>query len=297
MTASSASARRPAQLGFSLVELAVVFFIVSLLIATAMYTLSAQTEARTMADAQRRLEEARELLIGFAMVNGRLPCPARYVDAGTNSAGQESFCTAAPPAACTVTTAVQTHGVCSNFNDGFLPAVSIGFTPTDASGFALDPWGNRIRYAVVSKTASPVTPSTCKKSDTAGTSLVGQQFLFTKKRNSDESLIGCVPDEMVVCASATGVTGTSCGTATAVTNQNVVAAVVFSTGRNFMTANTSALAAAAGRTDEAANLNGDGVFVWHTPVAFSEANEFDDQVLWLPAPLLYSKLIAAGVLP
>lgn len=294
MTASSASARSRSELGFSLVELAVVFFIVSLLIATAMYTLSAQTEARTNADSQRRLEEARELLIGFAMVNGRLPCPARYVDSGTHSGGQESFCTSAV-GACTATTAAQTHGACSNFNDGFLPAVSIGFTPTDSSGFALDPWGNRIRYAVVSKTANPSGSTSC--ATTAGVALTGQKFLFTKTRASGESLVGCVPDEMVVCASATGITATSCGTATAVTNQNVVAAVLFSTGRNYMTANTSALAAAAGRTDEAANLNGDGVFVWHTPVAFGEANEFDDQVLWLPATLLYSKLIAAGVLP
>ena len=75
------------------------------------------------------------------------------------------------------------------------------------------------------------------------------------------------------------------------------AAVVFSTGKNYITATTAAAAAAAGRTDEASNLNGDGVFVWHTPVGSSEANAFDDQILWLPAPLLYSKLIAAGVLP
>ena len=45
-----------------------------------------------------------------------------------NSQGLESFCTNATAAACagTETTAVQTHGNCSNFYGGFLPAVSIG---------------------------------------------------------------------------------------------------------------------------------------------------------------------------
>jgi type II secretory pathway pseudopilin PulG len=294
MTASSASAHKEA--GFSLTELAIVFTIVALLLASAMYTLSAQTEGRNIADSQRRLEEARDLLVGFAMVNGRLPCPARYTSSASNSGGMESFCVAgAGTCAGTETTTVQSHGNCSNFGDGFLPAVAIGFTPTDASGFALDPWGNRIRYAVASKTANPAGATSCQT--TAGVTLVGQKYLYTKTRATGESLIGCVPDEVVVCASGTGVTGTTCGTATSVTNANVVAAVVFSTGKNYITAATAAAAAAAGRTDEAANLNGDGVFVWHTPVGSGEANAFDDQILWLPAPLLYSKLIAAGVLP
>jgi hypothetical protein len=121
--------------------------------------------------------------------------------------------------------------------------------------------------------------------------------LFTKTRASDETLIGCVPDEMVVCASAGGVTTTTCGTATVVTSQNVVAAVVMSTGKNFNTAQTAARATALGRTDEAANLDGDGVFIWHTPRPNTEANEFDDQVTWLPASLLYQRMISAGVLP
>ena len=67
---------RRGQSGFSLVELAVVMTIVAFLLATTMYTLSAQTESRNFADTQRRLEEARDLLLSFALVNGRLPCPA-----------------------------------------------------------------------------------------------------------------------------------------------------------------------------------------------------------------------------
>jgi len=63
--------------GFSLVELAVVMTIVAFLLGSLMYTLSAQTENRSFEDTRRRLDQARELVLAFAVVNGRLPCPAR----------------------------------------------------------------------------------------------------------------------------------------------------------------------------------------------------------------------------
>jgi len=73
--------------GFTLTELAVVFFIVALLMATAMFTLSAQTDQRNFEETRRRLEAARDLVLAFAVANGRLPC------SGTAS-GDEN---AAPP--------------------------------------------------------------------------------------------------------------------------------------------------------------------------------------------------------
>src|SRR5688572_8393075 len=61
--------------GFTLTELAMVLLIVGLLLGSLMYTLSAQVDTRGFADTERRLDEARELLLAFAVVNGRLPCP------------------------------------------------------------------------------------------------------------------------------------------------------------------------------------------------------------------------------
>jgi hypothetical protein len=66
----------------------------------------------------------------------------------------------------------------------------------------------------------------------------------------------------------------------------LVAAIVFSTGKNF------APSPAGSGADEAANLNGDPVFVFHTP-----APDYDDQMVWLTVGELYGKLIAGGVLP
>jgi hypothetical protein len=59
--------------------MAVVLAIVGLLLGSLMYTLSAQTEVHARDITLQRLEQAKELLISFAIVNGRLPCPAARV--------------------------------------------------------------------------------------------------------------------------------------------------------------------------------------------------------------------------
>src|SRR5436190_20483125 len=81
--------------GFTLIELAVVFAIVGLALGSLFFTLAAQTEQRMFEETRRRLEQARELLLAFAVVNGRLPCPARHASAASHSQGLESFCSAA----------------------------------------------------------------------------------------------------------------------------------------------------------------------------------------------------------
>lgn len=245
--------------GFTLTELAVVFTIISLLLAAAMYTLSAQTDQRDLEETRRRLEAARELLLAFAIVNGRLPCPASTTSGAT--AGFEA------PAG---------GGTCTTSYGGWLPARTIGFQITDAAGNAIDAWGNAIRYAVSATTptcaAAPTTPH------------------FTNAANLRANGVSCQPNDLVVCQSASGITATSCGTATPVTNQNTLIAIVFSTGKNGATG--------ASGIDEAANLNGDRVFVWHTPAPAGAANgAFDDQITWISVGELYGKLIAAGLLP
>ncbi len=256
--------------GFTITELAVVFAIIGFLLGTAMYTLSAQTEQRNFDETRRRLEAARDLLLAFAIVNGRLPCPA--TDVSPDEAGGGGACTtpypvAGPPAS------------------GFLPARSIGYQVVDTAGYAIDAWGNRIRYAVSGVTAGTITGCT-------GTSTTPH---FTSATNLRTNGITCRPDDLVVCRSATGITATNCGSAAnAVTNYTTpnkpVVAVLFATGKNG--------AVGSGGVDEAANVNGDPVFVWHTPAPVGAANgEFDDLMLWIPVGELYGKLIAAGVLP
>jgi len=251
--------RRRVERGFTLTELAVVFAIVGFLLATAMYTLSAQTQQRDFEETRRRLEAARELLLGFAMVNGRLPCPATNASAGDEA-----------PAG---------GGTCTTSYGGWLPARTIGFQIVDAGGYAIDPWGARIRYAVP---AAALTGC-------AGTSTLPH---FTNTTNLKANGITCQPNDLVICRSATGITGTTCGPATnALTNQNTVVALVFSVGRN-------STSIGSGGIDEAANINSDRVFVSHPQAPVGATNgEFDDQLMWITVGELYGKLIAAGVLP
>ena len=75
-------------------------------------------------------------------------------------------------------------------------------------------------------------------------------------------------------------------------------AILFSTGKNFGTATTAAAATAAGRADEAANLDGNKVFVSHTLAPTGAAGgEFDDMLTWVPVGVFYGRLVGAGVLP
>lgn len=246
--------------GFTLTELAVVFTIISLLLAAAMYTLSAQTDQRDLEETRRRLEAARELLLAFAIVNGRLPCPASTTTGAT--AGFEA------PAG---------GGTCTTSYGGWLPARTLGFQVTDAAGNAIDAWSNAIRYAV------SATAPTCPTAPTTPH--------FTNSTNLRANGIGCQPSDLVICSkSPVTVTNTVCDANTSVTNQNIVVAIVFSTGKNGATGGTG--------TNEARNLDNNALFVSRPPdPASASGGEFDDQMTWITAGELYGKLIAAGQLP
>jgi hypothetical protein len=237
-----------------------------------MYTLAAQTEQRSRGDTQRRLDEARELLIAFAMVNGRLPCPA-----STTSNGVEAD--------------TGTTGSCTSAYAGYLPAKTIGFQTIDSSGYALDGWGNRIRYAVSVNTNITGAPD----------------YHFTASGTMKTNGITVTPADLLVCASwasdiNTSTSSPSCGSAASVTNQNLVAAVIWSQGKDYSTASYSGVSGQAGNDEmlnnKTATSNNHGVFVDHAPAPTGATNgEYDDQLVWLPAGLLYGRLISAGVLP
>lgn len=247
---------RRAARGFTLTELAVVFAIIALLVGGAMMTLSAQVEQRNNDETVRRLNAAAEALIAFAIVNRRLPCPALV-----NATGDED---AASPA-------------CSNPYGGFLPARTIGFQPVDTSGYGVDAWGNRLRYAVANLitgcTGSSTTPH------------------FTSEANLKANGVSCRPNDLDICSSSTGSTATSCNTAPRVASTQTVAFVVYSTGKN------GAITASYG-ADETENTDGDRVFVSRTPSgADATGGTYDDLMVFVPAGVLYSKLISAAILP
>jgi prepilin-type N-terminal cleavage/methylation domain-containing protein len=210
--------------GFTLTELSIVLVIVALLIGGMMLPLSAQDDVRRTQETQKSLNDARDALIGFAVANGRLPCPATAA-----SNGVESFAAGGD----------QLNGNCSDFYSGFLPAAQLGLGPTNANGLLLDAWNQPIRYAVwgaggaINGISNPLTRTDGMRGATM-TSVAATSLLSA-------------------CASSAGITGIDCGTANVLTSRAPV--LLFSIGKNGALGAPSA--------DEAANLDANPVFVAH----------------------------------
>lgn len=245
--------------GFSLIELAIAIFVITLLLGGLLVPLSTQVEQRQISDVRKYLEEIKEALIGFAVTNGRLPCPA-----SSSSAGIED------PSG---------GGACANSYNGFVPAVTLGLAVVDSQGFAVDPWGNRIRYAVTAW--KPATAPSCMAATPPFTTTGGMSAYFSCP----------LAPNLLVCSTANvvGFTSSSCGPATNALTTGVPA-IIYSTGKN------GGYGGAA--LDEAANLNNDRVFVSRVPTPSSVPNgEFDDIVTWLSPNVLLNRMVAAGRLP
>ncbi|MDO8412240.1 MAG: prepilin-type N-terminal cleavage/methylation domain-containing protein [Gallionellaceae bacterium] len=249
-------------IGFSLVEMAIVLFIVALLLGGLLPTLSSQIDLQKSKETQKILVEAQDALLGFAIANGRLPCPAFGINMGL-----ESFASS-PPA---TTAGNANNGICLDFFDGFLPAATLGLAPVDAQGFMVDGWGNRIHYAVANNTVSDVSKT------------------FTRTDGMKMATMGKIAEKelLYVCASATGITNSDCGSAAKLTDKAV--AIIYSLGKNGITTGATG--------DEAANPNpnkphSDEVFVSH-----EQTPTFDDIVVWLSPNILFNRMVAAGKLP
>lgn len=70
--------------GFTLVEMAIVLIIVGLLVSAFLAPLSAQRDLKDYSDTKLRLEQIREALYGYAIINGSLPCPTTTADPTDN---------------------------------------------------------------------------------------------------------------------------------------------------------------------------------------------------------------------
>jgi prepilin-type N-terminal cleavage/methylation domain-containing protein len=266
--------RSPAH-GFTLIELAVTLFIVTLLLGSVLIPLQTQVETRKIEETQRILEQAREALLGYAASFGYFPCPAIATSAGT-----EPPPPAGPPPAPGTD---HSDGRCLTYN-GFLPAALLGFTPVDAEGFALDAWGgsaaNRIRYAVSNH---PVGASPLPFTAAGGMALAGIPALASNS------------DLIYVCGDgASVVADTNCGPPPAQRLASNVVAIVWSSGANAVSGGTS--------MHEAQNPNvnvppsQDRIYVSRVR-ASSGADEFDDQLIWISGFTVVSRLLASGALP
>ena len=120
--------------GFTLIELAIALAIVGLLLGMLIVPLSTQVDQQRMSDTQKQLNLMSDAILGFAVANGRLPCPATPGTASTTAgAGLEN------------------KGVPTcNINEGVVPWATLGLPETDA-------WGRRFTYRVTAAFADDPT--------------------------------------------------------------------------------------------------------------------------------------------
>jgi prepilin-type N-terminal cleavage/methylation domain-containing protein len=243
--------------GFTLVEIAIVMLIVTLLLTGLVPTISSQIEQRQTNETRKQLDEIQQALVGFALINGRLPCPA-----STTSNGVESFVLGGNP----------TNGNCSNFYDGFVPSATLGLSTTGSTGYAVDAWNNRIHYAVTTAMGNTFTM------------LDGMRLAGISSLNNAD---------LLVCSSAAapGFTPLSCGPNNALTSG--VPVVIYSTGKNGGYGGTGIDEAANPNPNNITSA--DRTFVSHTPTP--SPNEFDDMVIWISSNVLINRMVAAGKLP
>jgi prepilin-type N-terminal cleavage/methylation domain-containing protein len=119
------------QRGFTLIEIAVGLAIIALLLGMMMVPLGTQFDQQRMSDTQRQLNIVTEALTGFAVANGRVPCPATANVANTTAnAGTEARTVAGTVTSCSL-------------SEGVVPWATLGINETDA-------WGRRFTYRVTS---------------------------------------------------------------------------------------------------------------------------------------------------
>ncbi len=122
-------------MGFTLVEMAIVLVIVGLLISAFLAPLSAQRDLKDYSDTKLHLEQIREALYGYAIINGGLPCPTTTADPtdNVNYGHSDATCLLTDPA-------------------GVLPWKDLGVQESDSWGMqrnvTTDPWVGYWLYRV-----------------------------------------------------------------------------------------------------------------------------------------------------
>ncbi|MDH5764584.1 MAG: prepilin-type N-terminal cleavage/methylation domain-containing protein [Gammaproteobacteria bacterium] len=249
--------------GFSLIEVAIVMVIIGLLISAAIMPLGSQRDTNNLKKVIEELKNIEQAILGFAVANGRLPCPSLPADAGMES---------------------RTGEICNNNSMGFIPAATLGISGNvNCDNLLVDPWGNPYRYSV--------TTSSAADDIAAGNPVNGPDFTISGELKFifQDPLIILNPD-LQICTDST------CGTV--LTDKAV--AVIFSMGKRWSSIasaneieNSDGIVVASGCTTAYA-MPGDVNFISSLPI--ETGNVFDDIVIWISPNILYAKLLAAGKL-
>lgn len=256
------------QRGFSLIELAMVLFILALILGGLMSPLSTRLEQADREETRELLNQIKESLIGYALVNGHLPCP----DCPDGSVGNCGAINTNDPADIDDGLEDGVDGGVYATRPSFAAcAVDVGYIPSATLGIpGIDAWDRRFIYSVDPEFADDTDGTTdtidCNTSATAGISFE-------------------------ICAG---------GDITIVTvnNNNVateVPALVYSLGKN----GADFGGTPPGSPAELRNwwtTTGDKKFTSDTYVQ-TAGSEYDDMLVWIPTSMLMYRMVTAERLP
>ena len=197
------------QSGFTLIEMAIVVVVVSLLLGRFLVPLAAEMDYQRIQWTQQQLEEIKKALVGFFVIYKRLPCPA-------DSSGIEQISLYPPkdPITNNPMTIPNINRSCMNGQGGFLPWLTLGVGRYDA-------WGKPFHYHVAEQftnSKKQVVQFFATDPDFATDPIKGTQYLREPTMFSDQSSLE-VMDAVYL---------------TQLTNQNDthVAVIILSYGKN-----------------------------------------------------------------
>lgn len=247
--------------GFTLIEIAIVLFVLGLLLVGVLGPIGVQMEQRDRSRTDDTLRSVQSALYGFAVAQGRLPCPDCRSSGDCPAVAKDARNDGVEDIAADKTCAALRGG--RPF--GNLPWATLGVGRTDA-------WEHPLTYAVTARFADGNDGDTCGGLPAAGVSFelcsVGD---LDVEDSSDPAAVEKVADD--------------------------VPAVIVAHGRNAsFTVDTEArettLATPASAAEQE-NADGDALYTQNGYAG----DAYDDQVTWLSVPVLMERMIAAGRLP
>ena len=260
------------QVGFTLVEMAIVMVIIGLLLTNSLRPLSSIVEQRRIKQTDQTLEDIKEALLGYTILHGRLPCPAEYAKFdGVNDAvvGRED------------TT------LCDK--EGYLPWVDLGVGRYDG-------WGNPFRYRAEEEYTGNGTPMDYSQiivdQGNTGSGLRISQYIF---KEDYDSLPTAEEKSAQWFASV---------------NDSRIAVVIFSCGKNGRPDPIDATGKEYLATNDADGISNQNTFcsntksglqnreyVYNFQVKDGDTILFDDQLTWLSRNTLMNRLILSKLWP
>ena len=285
------------QTGFTLVEIAIVLLIVTILLGYTVAMFPRQQELKQYRAVDRQMDQVIEAIIGFAQVNGRLPCPAQPDGVGIEDIDDEIV--------------IDAELGCDSYA-GFVPVNTLGLDDRfNEDSLLLDPWGNPYRYYVtdvdfnVDGSSDFTTPGQMRLVGLIDTDIDTYIDLDGRYLICDSA--GTTTDDQ--CTGSTEVFGrfTDGGGVPADDRYAGAPFVLLSMGKNWSEAAagdelensgataTPVLGVPSGNSYLLKNVAGGETTFVRRPGGL--ADDFDDVVRWVSPSVLFSRMIQADQLP